>query len=157
MSNIGSNIGSKIKWCFILLKLVPSCPGTHAGVKFCVTCLFYFIWFFAQFPDLFIWLYPFSLIQSNPLKVWFDCFSLFFRSNLQIFQLVLWIFSFYISQTCKFVLFDFKPLQIAKVGFGVLDILVKSAFLVWNRRDLKICVWPIQPLISWSWLSRSNE
>ena len=99
---------------------------------------FYFIWFFAQFPDLFIWLYPFSLIQSNPLKVWFDCFRLFLG---QIYKSFNWFYEFfYISQTCKFVLFDFKPLQIAKVGFGVLDILVKTAFLAWNRRDLKICV-----------------
>ena len=43
-----SNNGSKIKWYFTLLKLVPSCPGTHAGVKFCVTCLFLFYLIFCS-------------------------------------------------------------------------------------------------------------
>ena len=43
-----SNNGSKIKWYSTLLKLVPSCPGTHAGVKFCVTCLFLFYLIFCS-------------------------------------------------------------------------------------------------------------
>ena len=65
---------------------------------------FYFIWFFAQFPDLFIWLYPFSLIQSNPLKVWFDCFRLFLG---QIYKSFNWFYEFLVLyfpnlQICPF-------------------------------------------------------
>ena len=110
---------------------------------------FYFIWFFAQFPDLFIWLYPFSLIQSNPLKVWFDCFRLFlgqiyksfnwfykflvlYLPNLQICpfwfpstpscQSWFWCFG-YLGQTC---LFGLKPSRSQNLCFTVQTLISRS-------------------------------
>ena len=156
MSNIGSNIGSKIKWCFILLKLVPSCPGTHAGVKFCVTCLFYFIWFFAQFPDLFIWLYPFSLIQSNPLKVWFDCFRLFLG---QIYKSFNWFYKFLVLylpnlQICPFW---FPSAPNCQSWFWCLGYLGQTClFGLKPSRSQNLC-FAVQTLISWFRPFRSNE
>ena len=57
---------------------------------------FYFIWFFAQFPDLFIWLYPFCLIQSIFLKVCFGCFRLvlgqIYKSLNWFYELLVFLF-----------------------------------------------------------------
>ena len=58
--------------------------------------LYLFHLFFAQFPDLFIWLYPFCLIQSIFLKVWFGCFRLvlgqIYKSLNWFYELLVFLF-----------------------------------------------------------------